>query len=138
MYHALRRAEARGGGTVQRTAKAGSWMALAVALVVVVAWPPDRGKSLALTLANWAVDPWDRLPTLPPQLGLGLGDDPVLVEARDAQVRHYDALYARGGWTRMRLQLKVADDPFDPATERQLLLALGLAGMFVAWRVGTR
>ncbi len=79
-----------------------------------------------------------QLPTLPPQLGLGLGDDPVLVEARDERVRLYDALNAQGGWMRSRLRLKVADDPFNPATERQVLLALGVAGLFVAWRLGSR
>jgi len=113
-------------------------MALAVALLVVVAWPPERGKSLAVSAINRAVDPWDQLPTLPPQLGLGLGDDPVLVEARDEQVRRYDAFYAEGGWTRTRLRLKVARDPFDKATERQVLLALGVVGMFAAWRLASR
>ncbi|HQZ40906.1 MAG TPA: hypothetical protein PLH72_17895 [Vicinamibacterales bacterium] len=121
-----------------RSGKAGSWMALAVALLVVVAWPPERGRSLAVSVVNWAVDPWGQLPTLPPQLGLGLGDDPVLVEARDERVRLYDALNAQGGWMRSRLRLKVADDPFNPATERQVLLALGVAGLFVAWRLGSR
>ena len=121
-----------------RPSQTGPWMALIVALLVVAAWPPERGKSLVVSVINWAVDPWDHLPMLPPQLGLGLGDDPVLVEARDAQVRHYDALYAQGGWMRTRLRLKVASDPFNPATERQVLLALGVAGMFVAWRIGSR
>ena len=86
---------------------------------------------------NWAADPADRLPTLPPQLGLGLGDDPDLVEQRDARVRQYDELFGQGGWTRTRLRLKVARDPFSPATERQVLLALGVVGMFAAWRTGT-
>ena len=91
-----------------------------------------------MSAINRAVDPWDELPTLPPQLGLGLGDDPVLVEARDEQVRRYDELYAHGGWTRTRLRLKVARDPFAPPVERQLLLALGAVGMFAAWRMASR
>jgi hypothetical protein len=28
--------------------------------------------------------------------------------------QQYDALYLEGGWMRMRLELKVADDPIDP------------------------
>ena len=120
---------------VGRTA---GWLALTVALGVVAAWPPDRGPSLAVSAVRWAVDPLDRLPTLPPQLGLGLGDDPVLVEARDARVRLYDLLYAQGGWTRRRLELKVVADPFRPSTERQVLLTLGVVGLFVAWRVHAR
>lgn len=129
-----RRGPAEGG----RTGHGGAWLALAVALGVVAAWPPDRGPSLAVSAVRWAVDPLERLPTLPPQLGLGLGDDPVLVEARDARVRRYDQLHAEGGWTRRRLELKVVADPFRPSTERQLLLALGVVGLFVAWRVHAR
>lgn len=110
------------------------WWLLAVALLIVVAWPPDRGKSLAMKAVNWAVDPWNELPVLPPQLGFGAGDDVEAVNARDAVVRAYDALYAKGGWTRRRLQLKVADDPFDASTTRQLLAALGVVSLLLAWR----
>ena len=107
-----------------------------VALTIVVVWPPDRGKSLALKLTNWAVDPADALPIFPAQLGPGLSDDPTAVEARDAVVRNYDELYNQGRWTRVRLDLKVARDPFDPATERQLLLVAGVIAAFLAWRFG--
>jgi hypothetical protein len=48
----------------------------------------------------------------------------------DAMVRRYDELHARGGFTRARLALKVARDPFDPTTERQLLLVLGVVIAF--------
>ena len=107
-----------------------------VALTIIVVWPPDRGKSLALKLTNWAVDPADALPILPAQLGPGLSDDPTAVEARDAVVRNYDELYNQGRWTRVRLDLKVARDPFDPATERQLLLVAGVIAAFLGWRFG--
>lgn len=110
------------------------WTLLITTLAIVVLWPPQSGKSLALTVINWAVDPSDRLPVLPPQLGMGFGDDPLLVEARDAEVRRYDEAFNAGGWTRRRLQLKVARDPFDPTTTRQVLLMVGVLVWFVVWR----
>ena len=50
----------------------------------------------------------------------------------------YDALYLKGGWTRKRLELKVAGDPFDPGTERQLLTVVGVVVALLAWRLGAR
>lgn len=111
------------------------WTLLITTLAIVVVWPPQGGKSLALTMLNWAVDPSDQLPVLPPQLGMGLGDDPLLVEARDAEVRRFDEAFNAGGWTRQRLLLKVAGDPYDPTTTRQVLLVLGVLAWFVVWRV---
>jgi hypothetical protein len=114
------------------------WWLVAIALFIVAAWPPSDGKSLAMKVLNWAVDPWNELPVLPPQLGFGAGDDVDAVNARDAVVRHYDALYLKGGWTRRRLLLKVAGDPFDPSTTRQLLTGLGLFSLLLAWRLAPR
>ena len=110
------------------------WLLVMVALLIVCVWPPRDDKSLAVKVVNWAVDPWDELPTLPDQLPLGLGDDPVAVNARDQQVQQYDALYLKGGWTRKRLELKVAGDPFNPATERQLLVAMAVLTAFLVWK----
>jgi len=110
---------------------------LAVALVVIAVWPPDKDRSLAVKFVNWVVDPLGALPVLPAQLGYGMGDEPQAVEERDAQVRRYDDLYNQGGWTRRRLQLKVATDPVNPATERQLLLAIAVVTVFSAWRLGS-
>ena len=113
------------------------WWILAVcAVLIVTAWPPSEGKSLAAKFVNWAVDPMNQLPTLPDQLSLGSGDDPDAVNARDMQVQQYDALYLKGGWTRKRLELKVARDPFNPSTERQLLVGLAVATAFLVWRFG--
>jgi len=114
------------------------WMLIAIALAIVVVWPPDQDRSLAVKFVNWAVDPRDELPVLPEQLALGLGDDPDAVAAHDAVTRHYDALYAKGGWTRRRLELKVATDPFNKSTERQLLTAAAVIVAFAAWRLGER
>jgi hypothetical protein len=52
--------------------------------------------------------------------------------------QQYDALYLKGGWTRRRLDLKVAGDPFNPATERQVLTGIGVLTALLAWRWGTR
>jgi hypothetical protein len=114
------------------------WTLLLTALFIVIAWPPAGDKSLALKLTNWAVDPANSLPTLPGPLPPGRSDDREAVEAHDLQVRMYDELYARGGWSRTRLRLKVAGDPFNPATERQVLLGIGTLIAFLTWRVGTR
>jgi hypothetical protein len=111
------------------------WTLVIVALLIVFVWPPGQGKSLAVKFVNWAVDPRNELPILPEQLALGLGDDPDAVSAHDLQTQQYDALYLKGGWTRRRLELKVANDPFDPSTERQVLTAFGVLTAFVAWRM---
>ena len=114
------------------------WILVIVSLLIVIAWPPAGDKSLALKLVNWAVDPRDQLPVLPDQLALGRGDDPDAVYAHDLETQQYDALYDKGGWTRMRLDLKVAGDPFNPATERQILVAIGVMTAFLVWRFGAR
>jgi len=114
------------------------WTLVVCAVLIAVAWPPRDGKSLGAKFVNWAVDPANELPTLPDQLALGHGDDPDAVNARDMQVQQYDALYLKGGWTRKRLELKVAGDPFDPGTERQLLTVVGVVVALLAWRLGAR
>lgn len=114
------------------------WFLVVVALLIVFVWPPSNDRSLAVKLVNWVVDPRNELPVLPDQLALGLGDDPEAVEAHDIVVQQYDALYSRGGWTRKRLELKVARDPFNPSTERQLLMAFGVLAAFLAWRYAGR
>jgi hypothetical protein len=75
---------------------------------------------------------------LPDPLALGLGDDPAAVAAHDEQVQRYDAFYLRGGWTRRRLELKVASDPVDPTTERQVLTVAAVVTAFLLWRRGPR
>jgi hypothetical protein len=114
------------------------WLLVVCSVLIVAAWPPRDGKSLAAKFVNWAVDPRNELPTLPEQLALGQGDDPDRVNARDMQVQQYDAMYLKGGWTRKRLELKVAGDPFDPGTERQLLTVAGVVVALLAWRMGAR
>jgi hypothetical protein len=114
------------------------WMLLTVALLIVALWPPSADRSLGLKFVNWAVDPGDGLPTLPGPLAFGQGDDPETVEAHDLQTRMYDELYQKGGWTRTRLELKVARDPFNPSTERQILIAIGVVAALLTWRFSAR
>lgn len=90
-----------------------------------------------MKFVNWAVDPWDELPTLPPQLSYRQGDDPQAVYEHDLRTQQYDALYLKGGWTRRRLELKTARDPFDAGTVRQLLMVAAVVTAFLAWRWGT-
>ena len=123
-------------GRVWRSGHGQGWALLAVTLFIVIAWPPTGGKSLALQFTNWVVDPSGQLPTLPRPLGFGVGDDYNTVEAHDWQVRRYFEIYDRGGWSRRRLELKVADDPILPATERQLLMGFGALAGFLVWRFG--
>jgi hypothetical protein len=112
------------------------WILFMTAIFVIAAWPPAEGRSLLTKAVAWAVDPLGRLPMLPEQLGLGLGDDPQAVEARDAEVRRYDDLFNSGPWMRTRLQLKTATDPFDPTTERQVLLLGATAIAFLLLKRG--
>ena len=114
------------------------WCLAVVALLIVAGWPPSNDRSLATKFVNWAVDPFDELPVLPPQLGLGVGDDLEAVNARDAIVRRYDELYLQGGWTRRRLLLKVAQEPLHPSTTRQLLAGLGVVTVLLVWRSAVR
>jgi hypothetical protein len=114
------------------------WLLVIVAMLIVFAWPPRDDRSLAVKFVNWGVDPWDELPVLPAQLSLGLGDDPDAVAAHDLLTQQYDALYLKGGWTRKRLELKVAGDPMNPSTARQLLTGLGVMTAFLVWRLGGR
>ena len=114
------------------------WFLIIVAILIVFAWPPRDNRSLALKFVNWVVDPWDELPVLPDQLPLGAGDDPEAVSIHDIQTQQYDALYRKGGWTRRRLELKVAKDPLDPSTERQVLTGMAVVTAFLVWRWGGR
>jgi hypothetical protein len=114
------------------------WAFLAAGLSIVILWPPQGDKSLALKFVNWAVDPGGQLPVLPAQLPLGKGDDYEAVTAHDAIVHHYDTLYAKGGWTRTRLELKVVGDPVRPSTMRQMLLVASVILALLAWRVAAR
>lgn len=114
------------------------WSLVIVALLIVFAWPPHDDKSLAAKFVNWAVDPWDELPVLPAQLSMEASHDPEAAYWHDMVAQHYYLLHLKGGWTRKRLELKVAGDPFDAGIERQVLTAVGVLTAFLIWRLAGR
>ena len=114
------------------------WMIGGVAALIIVAWPPEQDRSLALKVVNWLADPADTLPTLPGPLAPGLDDDADAVTAHDTQMAEYDKLFASSRTMRIRLTLKVAADPFNPSTERQVLTALGVLTGIAVWQRGAR
>jgi hypothetical protein len=103
--------------------------------LLIFAWPPDKGRSLGVKAANWLVDPTNAMPALPEQLPMGLDDNGDAVAAHDAQELDYEQKYASSSVTRLRMTLKIASDPFDPSTERQILTGIGILSALTIWRL---
>ena len=112
------------------------WLAAAVA-AIALAWPPETGRSLAVRSLNWIADPARELPRRPSPLAMGVDDDADVVTAHDVEEHAYESMY-RGSWMgRLRLRLRDADDPLDPATERPLLIAGAALAAIAVWRLRT-
>jgi hypothetical protein len=109
-----------------------------IAILLILAWPPAEGRSLLVKLANWAVDPADALPTLPAALPMGLDDNGDAVTAHDAELTAYYRRHDSSTVTRWRMDWKTAADPFDPVTERQLLVGVAVVGALLVWRLQQR
>jgi hypothetical protein len=105
------------------------------AVLIVLAWPPDQGRSLAVKIVNWAADPAGSLPVLPPPLPMSLGDNGDAVAAHDAQEAEYYRLRDGSRTLRWRIDLKAAGEPLDPGTERQLLVGIAVLGALGVWRL---
>ena len=114
------------------------WMIWVVTVVLILSWPPDKGRSLAVKATNWLADPGNALPVMPDPLPIGLDDDGDAVTAHDAQEADYHAQYASSFMTRLRMSLKTASDPFDPTTERQILSGIAILTALVIWRINGR
>lgn len=113
------------------------WIVIGItATLLVLAWPPDRGVSLGAKTLHWIVDPAGTLPSLPPPLPPGAGDNGDLVATHDEIEAEYYRLYNSSSWTRWRLEMKEAGDPFEKQTERQGLIALAVAAALLTWRLG--
>jgi|SRR5579872_1717405 hypothetical protein len=106
-----------------------------IALLVILFWPPESGRSLGVKALNWAVDPFGSLPPFPAALPMGLDDDGDAVAAHDALQRDYDSAYDRSAMNRWRMTLKAAVDPLEPQTERQVLIALAVIGALGVWKL---
>ena len=104
-------------------------------VLLILAWPPDHGRSLAMKTANWLADPTHSLPVMPDPLPIGLDDNGDAVTAHDAQEAEYNRQVAISRLTRLRLRLAAATDPFDPSTERQALAAIGILSALGVWRL---
>lgn len=115
----------------------GQWTIIyIVAMVIVLAWPPDSGRSLGATFVNWVVDPRHQLPDLPEALPMALDDDGDAVTEHDMAEAAYNHARERSVITRWRLDLKDAGDPFPTSTQRQLLVGLAVLGALTVWRMG--
>jgi hypothetical protein len=109
-----------------------------VAILLILAWPPDRGRSLAMKAANWLVDPSNSLPAMPEALPMSLDDDGDAVAAHDALEAEYYRQYTSSRFTRLRMNIKAAADPFDPSMERQILTGIGILSALGVWRLDKR
>jgi hypothetical protein len=107
------------------------------AVLLILAWP-DQHASLAVKAINWVADPFQSLPESPRPLALGQGDDVEAVAAHDADESAYYRIWRDGGVGRLRLRLKSLTDPFDPSTERQLLVGAALLCALGIWRFEPR
>jgi hypothetical protein len=87
---------------------------------------------------NWLADPGNSLPTLPRQLPIALDDNEDAVAEHDAQEAEYYRQYSSSRITRLRMNLKSATDPFDPSTQRQVLIGIAIVSALAVWRLNER
>jgi len=106
-----------------------------VALISIMFWPSEASPSLAVKALHFGVDPFHRLPVLPPPLPMGLGDDADAVILHDTQENAYYDAYDSSWMNRLRMKLRDWRDPLDPTTERQLLVGLIVLGSLLIWRL---
>jgi hypothetical protein len=107
-----------------------------LAVSVILAWPAED-RSLAVKALNWGADPFESLPATPSPLAMGAGDDPEAVQQHDAEEAAYYSMYNTSRLSRLRFQLRDLDDPFDPSTERQVLVGLAILSALSIWRLET-
>jgi hypothetical protein len=103
-----------------------------VALLLILSWPA-QDRSLAVKAINWAADPFQALPLRPSPFALGLGDDMEAVQLHDAEEAAYYRIYNTSRIGRLRLRLRDLEDPFDPSTERQVLVGLAILFALRIW-----
>ena len=109
-----------------------------LAIAIVLFWPGQPNRSLAIRALNWVADPMNTLPRLPGDFTLESGEDTDAVMAHDTQEAEYRRIYASSSFARLRIRLRDMPDPFDPSTQRQVLAAIGVLGGLLVWRLGQR
>ena len=116
---------------------ASQWRVIWVlALFLVLFWPSHESGSLAIKALNWAVDPMGTLPRIPVEFSFGDGDDPQAVTEHDAKEFEYQRVYDGSKIARLRLRVRDMTDPFDPSTQQQILVGIGVLGSLLIWRLG--
>src|SRR5262245_24522232 len=108
-----------------------------VAVLVILAWP-EENRSLGVKVINWAADPFQSLPRTPTPLAIGRGDNVDAVIEHDSEEQAYYHMYNESWFARARFYLRDLRDPFDPATERQVLVGLAILTALGIWRTETR
>jgi hypothetical protein len=98
-----------------------------LAVLLILAWPGEN-RSLAIHAINWGADPFESLPRFPRPL------DMEAVQKHDADETAYYQMYTTSRILRLRLQLRDLTDPFDPSTERQVLIGLAILTALNIWR----
>lgn len=106
-----------------------------VAVLLILCWPADNGRSLGVKLVNWSADPLHSLPRMPEPLPIALDDNGDAVAEHDALAAEYYRQYQNSAWTRFRMNLKAATVPFDPSTQRQILAGIAILSALVVWRI---
>ena len=105
---------------------------------IVLFWPGQQNRSLAIKVLNWIADPNNALPRLPDDFSLEGGEDPNIVTAHDMQEAEYHRIYASSSFVRLRIRMRDTREPFDPTTQKQVLAAIGVLGGLLVWRLGGR
>jgi hypothetical protein len=109
-----------------------------LAIVMVLFWPGAQDRSLAIKSLNWAADPSGKLPRLPGEFSFSDGDDPFAVADHDAQEAEYYRVYQSSAMARVRMRLRDLPDPFESSTQERVLVAMGVLGAVLVWRLGGR
>src|SRR5471030_1019660 len=136
IYHAPRYNPANGPRRYMWQPNRAQWSIIWIAAVLcILGWPPEKGRSMLVKTVNWAVDPADTLPALPAPLPMALDDNGDAVSAHDAEEAEYYRVYDRSRTKRWRMVLKAAGEPLDPLTERQLLVGIAVLSALGVWRL---
>jgi hypothetical protein len=106
-----------------------------VSVLLILCWPPDKGRSLGVKITNWLADPGNTLPAMPAPLPIALDDNGDAVTEHDALEAEYHRQFEGSALIRLRISLKEAKDPFDPSTERQILAGIGILSALAVWRI---